>query len=144
MRLRNSHPHYCFASIALPGAIALTACAAYQEPISGPTAYLTLVGQDAHFAVGYGTYCTSKDLLPDADKKPVKVKAGERIWIQVNSGGSWGRCRGEVSFVPESGAHYVGRYQSCTFSFARATPNGLITGVPGAVSERERSCLTEK
>jgi hypothetical protein len=129
--------------LALP--LTLIACATYQEPQTGPAAYFTLVGQEVVFAVGFETYCTSKSLLPAADKKPVKIKAGERVWIQVNTTGSiYSRCRGEVSFVPEPGAHYVGRYESCRFSFARALPNGQIAGVPGVVAERERPCLIEK
>ncbi len=122
----------------------LSACATYSEPTSGPVAFVTLVGSGVGFAIGHESYCQTKAILPASDKKPVKVSAGNRIWIQVNTTGSaYSRCRGEVSFVPEPGAHYVGKYEQCTFSFARAMPHGQISGVPSAISEPERNCLTD-
>jgi hypothetical protein len=124
----------CFATFGL------TSCATYEEPMEGPVAFLTLVGQ-SNFAIGYGSYCAAKSLLPHADKVPVRIKAGVKTWLQVNSGGNYGRCRGEVSFVPAAGSHYVGKYQSCHFSMAQALPGGGLGPVPGAVAEPERNCL---
>jgi hypothetical protein len=118
----------------------LASCASYEAPNEGPVAFLTLVGP-SNFAVGYGSYCSTKDLLPASEKIPVRIKAGVRTWLQVNSGGSWGRCRGELSFVPAPGSHYVGKYEACGFSIAQALPGGGLGPVPGAVVEPERSCL---
>jgi hypothetical protein len=118
----------------------LSSCASYEAPKDGPVAFLTLVGP-SNFAIGYGSYCSTKDILPSSEKTPLRIKAGIRTWLQVNSGGSWGRCRGEISFVPAPGSHYVGRFQACSFSMAQALPGGGLGQVPSAVIEPERTCL---
>lgn len=129
-------------SILLAATAVLGSCATYTEPSGGPVAYLTIAAQGAGASIGLGSYCAVKSGLPDVGMKPLRIPAGQRIWLQMSTfGNTYARCRSEVSFVPEPGAHYIAKLESCSFALARAAPGGQIAGIAGLIVEPERNCL---
>jgi hypothetical protein len=122
--------------------VLLSSCAIYEEPMTGPYAFISAAAPGFDLSLGYAGYCGSKALLPIREKQTIRIQAGERAWIAALAGGRYsGGCTGVITFVPEATAHYLIKFAGCKYMMVRAHADGRLSEVHSLKTEENRSCL---
>jgi len=142
----------------------LTACVSpYEPPKSGPTANLHFIGNQVVAILDYGS-CSNRQKIyvqnwGGADpakesrfqdyRKPdwgtSKIPAGQRMTIEMGSGGSTSTCYGSLSFIPKEDATYIAEFKyavtKCFMTIDVVSSNGTRTPDPTIQKEQSRNCF---
>ena len=137
----------------LPALLLSSSCATYTPPPEGASsATVRFVGDHSEVFIYTTPSCQARQSVMKESWDALRVRAGQRTWIQQSSGANplathFGvpACGFAYSFHPERGATYGSEYSlkgdRCRLALYRVTESGEKVPEPSARPERPLNCF---